>query len=160
MPLWLTALLFLVGLAFIAFYCVSETSRALSRCTNSLTQALDSLTQSMEPTEPPPGQDQIPDQPAATLGDQLVSLSKGIGELQLHLERVGCLLLPIAILSAARFEKTGWDRFPLLRRKMDEAISLSEQQKRQRKLMRDDRGFFVLVYEDEVEAALKKGWTL
>ena len=46
------------------------------------------------------------------------------------------------------------------RRKMDKAIDESEQQKRHGKLMRDEHGFPVFVYEDEVEAAIQKGWTV
>jgi hypothetical protein len=128
MPLWLIALLFLVGHEQDPFGHIPMAG-------------------------PEPG-------PKRTLNDRLAYLYEGIEKLELHLEEVERLLLPMAALAASRFEKLGWDRFLQLHRNMDKAISLSEDQKRHRKIMRDEHGAPVLVYEDEIEAARKRGWSL
>jgi hypothetical protein len=158
-PLWMVALLFLVGLAWIATYCVSKLSQALTRSIESLIQSVESLIQPHSKDSlmaaAAVGQELTP-----TLGNQLAYLSEGIERLELHLEGVESRLLPIVALAAYRFEKIGWDRFSDLCRKMDSAVNESDQQKRHRKLMRDDHGFPTFVYEDEVAKAIQKGWTV
>jgi len=154
MPLWLIALVFLLGFAWIVFYSVSKITRSIQ----SLTDSLESL---IEPTSD--AQQQLVLQhdltPRLTLGNRLADLAGAMPPLEYKLEQIHDLLLPIATLAASRFEKIGWDRFLQLRRKMDKTIEESQQQKHHRKIMRDEHGAPVMVYEDEIEAALQKGWT-
>lgn len=158
MPLWLIALLFLVGLYWIAVSFLGKLSKALASSVDTLLEEFRGTSHEKDPfghipmAGPEPG-------PKRTLNDRLAYLYEGIEKLELHLEEVERLLLPMAVPAASRFEKLGWDRFLQLRRNMDKAISLSEDQKRHRKIMRDEHGALVLVYEDEIEAARKRGWT-
>ena len=147
MPLWLVALLFLVGLAWIA-------DRSVSKLTESVTKAVETITDFTQDEDWPEYR------PIPTFADRVTYLGEEIGALGRRLDDIGRFLQPMTAIAEYRMEKIGWDRFLMLHRKMDEIIELANQQKRHRKLMRDEHGFPRLVYEDEVATAFQRGWAL
>ena len=163
MPLWLIALLFLVGVYWIGDYFLVRLSKAIATSVNTLVEEFrgefrgssheDDSDGYAYSAGPEPG-------PARSLNDRLAYLYQGIEGVNLRVQGIERLLQPIAAIAGYRLEKIGWDRFLEIRRKTDEAIKLADEQEQRRKLMRDERGFPRLVYEDEVEIALQKGWTL
>ncbi len=105
MPLWLVALLFLIGLAWIA-------DRSVTRLLEGFSRFEQSLSDSNEDWE-----------------DRLTALNTAIGHLGLRLEKTERLLLPMAAIAEYRMEKIGWSKFTDLHSKMAEIIKLAEPEK-------------------------------